>query len=134
MSCQLMKGSCMMIPSLLRDKYLECPHKRYLSASKVQKNGHQYLYWPGIEDYMRRCHKCIKRSSPANKPLKPCDIPDQPWQKIATDFNPEVKQCLLICDYFSQFSYMYILKKSTSFCFLCIHLMNGLILDRRQSG
>ena len=64
----LLKRPCIVIPSELREKYLEQLHHGILSASKVQKNAKRQMYWTGMDadilDYTRRCQTCIKASRP----------------------------------------------------------------------
>ena len=60
-----------------------------------------------------RCQECIKHSRPAKQPLQPHDIPEGPWRKLGIDyFNFKGKSYVLICDYFSKFSFMYASKTS----------------------
>ena len=45
------------------EEYLQRLHQGHLSATKVQQNARQHLYWPGLDadiaDYTRRCQECI---------------------------------------------------------------------------
>ena len=41
----LLKGPCIVIPSELREQYLEHLHHGHLAASKVQKNAKRQVYW-----------------------------------------------------------------------------------------
>ena len=69
----LLKGPRLIIPWELQEEYLSCLHEGHLSASKVQENAKQHMYWTGIdvdiEDYTKRCQECIKRSQVAKEPL-----------------------------------------------------------------
>ena len=60
----LLKGPRIVIPSCLREEYLQRPHQGHLSATKIQQNARQHLYWPGLDaditDFGRRCQECIK--------------------------------------------------------------------------
>ena len=62
----LLKGPRLIIPGELQEEYLSHLHEGHLSASKVQENAKQHMYWTGInadiEDYTKRCQECIKRS------------------------------------------------------------------------
>ena len=53
----LLKGLRLIIPAELQEEYLSCLHKGHLSASKVQENAKQHMYWTGInadiEDYTK---------------------------------------------------------------------------------
>ena len=53
----LLKGLRLIIPGELQEEYLSHLHKGHLSASKVQENAKQHMYWTGIdadiEDYTK---------------------------------------------------------------------------------
>ena len=55
----LLKGPRLIIPGELQEEYLSRLHEGHLSASKVQENAKQHMYWTGIdadiEDYTKRC-------------------------------------------------------------------------------
>ena len=109
----LQKGPRLIIPGELQEEYLS----RLLSASKVQENAKQHMYWTGIdadiEDYTKRCQECIKRSQVAKEPLQPHDIPEGPWRKLGMDyFTFNGNSYVLICDYFSKFPFLYRAKTS----------------------
>ena len=59
----LLMGPRIAIPSCLHEEYLQRLHQGHLSATKVQQNARQHLYWPGLDadiaDYTRRCQECI---------------------------------------------------------------------------
>ena len=108
----LLKGLRLIIPRELQEEYFSHLHKGHLSASKVQENAKQHMYWTGInadiEDYTKQCHECIKRSQVAKEPLQPHDIPEGPWRKLGMDyFNFDGNSYVLICDYFSKFPFLY---------------------------
>ena len=54
--------NCQFRPAL-HEEYLQRLHQGHLSATKVQQNARQHLYWPGLDadiaDYTRRCQECI---------------------------------------------------------------------------
>ena len=52
----LLMGPRIVIPSCLHEEYLQRLHQGHLSATKVQQNAHQHLYWPGL-DADSRLHK-----------------------------------------------------------------------------
>ena len=45
----LLMGPRIVIPSCLLEEYLQRLHQGHLSATKVQQNAHQHLYWPGLD-------------------------------------------------------------------------------------
>ena len=54
----LLKGPRLITPGELQEEYLSHLHEGHLSASKVQENAKQHMYWTGIdadiEDYTKR--------------------------------------------------------------------------------
>ena len=113
----LLKGPRLIIPGELQEEYLSHLHKGHLSASKVQENAKQHMYWTGIdadiEDYTKQCQECIKRSQVPKEPLQPHDIPEGPWRKLGIDyFTFNGNSYVLICDYFSKFPFLYRAKTS----------------------
>ena len=86
----LLKGPSLIIPGELQEEYLHCLHKGHLSATKVQENAREHMYWIGInadiEDYTKRCQECIKQSQIAKESLQPHDIPEGPWRKLGMDY------------------------------------------------
>ena len=127
----LLKGPRLTIPLELQEEYLSCLHKGlhegHLSASKVQENAKQHMYWTGIdadiEYYTKQCQECIKRSQVAKEPLQPHDIPEGPWRKLGIDYVTfDGNSYVLICDYFSKFPFLY--RAKTSFWSLRDHLID----------
>ena len=113
----LLKGPRLIIPAELQEEYLSRLHEGHLSASKVQENAKQHMYWTGIdadiEDYTKRCQECIKRSQVAKEPLQPHNIPEGPWRKLGIDyFAFDGNSYVLICDYLSKFPFLYRAKTS----------------------
>ena len=113
----LLKGPRLIIPGELQKEYLSCLYKGHLSASKVQENAKQHMYWTGIDadikDYTKHCQECIKRSQVAKEPLQPHDIPEGTWRKLGIDyFAFDGNSFVLICDYFSKFPFLYRAKTS----------------------
>ena len=123
----LLKGPRLIILGELQEEYVSHLHEGHLSASKVQENAKQHMYWTGIdadiEDYTKRCQECIKRSQVPKEPLQPHDIPEGPWRKLGIDyFAFDGNSYVLICDYFSKFPFLY--RAKTSFWSLRDHLID----------
>ena len=122
----LLMGPRIVILSCLREEYLQRLHQGHLSATKVQQNARQHLYWQGLDadiaDYTRRCQECICRSQPPKEPLQAHEVPQEPWERIAMDyFYMNGRLYILICDYFSKFPFLFQVK-TTSFANLKDHL------------
>ena len=78
--------------------YMYC----HQGIEKMTHIARSNIYWPGIDmdiaDYVRYCTICAKhKASQAVQPMLPHDIPDGPWQELATDyFTHYGKEYLLI--------------------------------------
>ena len=119
-------GPRIIILSCLCEEYLPRLHQDHLSATKVQQNARQHLYWPGLDadiaDYTRRCQECICRSQPPKEPLQAHDVPQEPWERIVMDyFYMNGRLYILICDYFSKLPFLFQVK-TMSFANLKDHL------------
>ena len=122
----LLMGPRIVILFCLCEEYLQRLHQGHLSATKVQQNARQHLYWPGLDadiaDYTRRCQECIRWSQPPKEPLQAHDVPQEPWERITMDyFYMNGRLYILICDYFSKFPFLFQVK-TTSFANLKDHL------------
>ena len=125
------------IPSCLHEEYLEKLYQGHLSATKVQQNACQHLYWPGLDadiiDYTRRCQECIHRSLLPKEPLQAHDVPQQPLEHIAMDyFYVNGRLYVLICDYFSKFHFLF-QTKTTSFANSKDHLQELFAIEGTPS-
>ena len=94
----LLMGPRIVIPSCLCEEYLQRLHQGHLSATKVQQNARQHLYWPGLDvdiaDYTRRCQECIRRSQPPKEPLQAHEVPQEPWERIAMTTSTWMAGCI----------------------------------------
>ena len=55
----LLKGPRLVILGELQEEYLSRLHEGHLSASKVQENAKQHMYWTGIDAGHRRLHQMM---------------------------------------------------------------------------
>ena len=73
-----------------------------------------------IEQQIANCHICQKfRPGNQKETLIPHEIPDYPWQTVATDvFTLEKQDYLLVVDYYSNFFEFEKLGNTTSSCII----------------
>ena len=55
----LLKGPRLIIPGELQEEYLSRLHEGHLSASKVQENAKQHMYWTGINADIEDLHQAM---------------------------------------------------------------------------
>ena len=80
------------------------------------------LWWPEmdkqVEERIRCCHPCqLVGASPRPEPMKPTQLPEKPWLKLAIDVCgpfPTGEQVVVLTDYYSRWPEVKILKSVTS--------------------
>ncbi|XP_044171850.1 uncharacterized protein K02A2.6-like [Acropora millepora] len=100
-------GRAILIPPTLQRDTLHKLHKSHQGIEKTKQFARQTIFWPGmsaqIEDLISKCATCQRnRSSNPKEPLHPHQLPQRPWQRVATDLF-EWNKCphLLVVDYYS---------------------------------
>jgi len=102
------KGDRVVIPDSMRRELLGILHESHLGMVKCKQLARDVLYWPGlnkqIEDMVSRCAACQhNRTTQQKEPLSPTEIPQRPWQIVATDlFDWDDSKYLIMVDYFSE--------------------------------
>ena len=65
-----------------------------------RERARQCVWWPGLEEVVRRCRTCCKEQLQRSEPLMESSLPSLPWQKIAIDlFDWQNSAYLIIVDY-----------------------------------
>lgn len=80
----------LVVPQILRKSILELLHESHFGVTKTKTRAKEVVYWPGmgaeIENLIARCPVCEKYSnSNVKEPLIPHDIPNIPFNKVASD-------------------------------------------------
>ena len=95
-------------------------HEGYLGFESCLQRAREVFYWPmmnaEIKDYVSNCSICnTLRPSQCREPLRPYEIPERPWSKVATDlftFNGE--NFVVIVDFYSNFIEMEKINRTSS--------------------
>ena len=109
MEGKILKGEQIFIPPKMRKEILQRIHEGHLGIDKCKRRARQNLYWPrmaqDIEEFVARCDMCLThRNKQPKETLKPHDVPEYPWQKVASDiFTMEGRNYVLVVDYLSKF-------------------------------
>ena len=87
----LLKDDQVCIPSELLNCTLADLHGTHQGMEKIQAQAREAVYQPGIDadiiDYVRRCTICTKHKvSPAGSTHAAQDIPNGPWQEVASSY------------------------------------------------
>ena len=82
----------------------------HVGVDKTVSRARDAIYWPGIDsqikDMILKCEVCLKHRHPnqQREPLMPHDVPDGPWQNLATDlFQWNDRNYVLVVDYYSRY-------------------------------
>ena len=86
----LLKGTKVIIPKDLRQIMLDKIHDSHLGVDKCTHRAREIMFWPkmtgDIKDKVLSCPVCLEhRNSNVKEPMIPNEIPDRPWQVVATD-------------------------------------------------
>ena len=94
-------------------------HAGHQGITKCRARAQQSVWWPGLskqlEELVRSCTTCVTTINQRSEPLIPGELPERPWQKVATDlFELEGKTFLLVVDYHSRYPEVAKLSSTTS--------------------
>ena len=115
----LLKGNRIVIPQKLRTDMIEKLHAGHQGLSKCRRRAQHSVWWPNIGKALKEkvfnCPICCQHRLAPTEPLIPSELPDRPWQKVATDlFEFQKSQYLLVIDYYSRFIEIAKLSTTTS--------------------
>ena len=104
----ILRGEAIIVPPGERRKVLEQIHQGHLGVSKCQYRARQCVYWPGINQDIKRfveaCPTCQRhRPQEPRQPLKPTPPPERLWQHLGADFMSfDGSEYLVIVNYYSK--------------------------------
>ena len=105
----IFRGESILIPPALRREVLSQIHEGHLGMERSKLRARELVYWPNmnkqIEDVVSSCTICQElRHRNAQEPMIPHEIPQHPWQIVATDALPwNSGLYLIVVDYYSRY-------------------------------
>ena len=82
----LMRGSRVVIPASLRVDMLGRIHSAHQGITKCKERAKHSCWWPRLsrqlEETVKSCPECLKRSPLQPEPLVPLKLQQLPWQKV----------------------------------------------------
>ncbi|KAG1696931.1 hypothetical protein GQR58_006123 [Nymphon striatum] len=86
----ILEGQKIVIPSQMRPNILETLHSGHMGVEKTLARARDVVFWPGItasiNNMILGCSIClVHRNSNAKEPLTCHDVPEYPWQVVASD-------------------------------------------------
>lgn len=88
---------------------LERIHAGHMGVTKCTKRARDILFWPkmssDIEEMVLMCNTCLeKRNANPKEPIMPHEVPERPWQVVATDlFSWDGQDFVTVADYYSRY-------------------------------
>ena len=105
----VLRGTKLVIPSTLRDKVVTLAHEGHQGIVRTKQLLRSTLWFPGmdrmVEKEISQCMACqVTVKIHPQEPLKPMELPSEPWDKLATDFYGPLTtvEHLLVCSVFTQ--------------------------------
>ena len=116
----VLKGERVLIPTNVRSYILRNIHAGHQGMEKCKLRAKTCVYWKGInadiERTVKTCSICqSNQSSQQAETLLPHDIPDGPWQVLATDiFHLDGNDYVIVADYYSKMTFVRRLTSSST--------------------
>ncbi len=114
------RGARIVIPISMRQKVKQRVHAGHLGINSSLRRARDVMFWPGmssdIRQYIESCGVCASYcDKQPEQSLKMTDVPERPWQKVASDlFSLKGRDYLVTVDYFSGFFEVDHLTETTS--------------------
>ena len=104
----LLRGHRIVIPSEMQADIIEKLHAGHQGIAKCRRRAQQSVWWPGLgktlKERISTCPTCCQDRSVQVEPLIPTEMPNRPWERVATDlFEWNRAQYLLVVDYYSKY-------------------------------
>ena len=112
--------SKVIIPAVLRRKYLEKVHAGHQGINSCLQRAREYIFWNGytndIKETVEKCGLCQENASSTGIQYRyVSDIPPHPWHTLGSDlFYFKRQDFLVLVDYFSKFPVVRKLPNSTT--------------------
>ena len=116
----LMKNHKIVIPNVLKGKYLEKVHAGHQGINSCLQRAREYIFWKGytndIKETVEKCGLCQENASSTGIQYRyVSDIPPHPWHTLGSDlFYFKRQDFLVLVDYFSKFPVVRKLPNSTT--------------------
>ena len=118
----VMRGTRIVIPRDLQQDIIVLTHEGHQGLTKTKQYLRSRVWFPSMDrkttEYIETCRPCQAANSRCNpEPLKPSQMPDRPWQKLAMDFKGPIASdyyFFLLIDEYSRFPEVEIVKSTAA--------------------
>ena len=105
----IFKGRCLVIPHSQQREIISHLHRTHIGLASILRLARECVFWLGMSSTLKeivlKCPVCLAhRPAQPREPLLPHELPDRPWQKVATDlFELGGVSYSVLVDYYSNF-------------------------------
>ena len=109
----ILRAGAAVIPESLRPKILALAHEGHPGMTAMKSILKDRVWWPRmmteVEEFVKSCEKCAITGNPEKPvPMQMTELPQEPWSKLAIDFNGPHSVCggksiAVLVDYYSRF-------------------------------
>ena len=116
----VLRAERVVIPCTMQKEILNILHESHQGMVKTKQLAKDLIYWPGIngeiEHMISKCSPCQRhRNYQSKEPMKPSEVPSEPWSVIATDlFDCIGRKFLIVVDYYSEWFEFSLLGQDTT--------------------
>ncbi|XP_062512805.1 uncharacterized protein K02A2.6-like [Corticium candelabrum] len=115
----LLYNNRVVIPDELRKDVLTKIHEGHQGIVRCRQRAHTSVWWPRITQQIyqlvQQCPTCAKENPQRTEPLMTSQLPDFPWQVVATDLMElNGAHYLVVIDYFSRYPELIKLTSTTA--------------------
>ena len=100
----ILRGERILIPTSMQTETLKRIHQGHMGKEKSKRRARDVLYWPGmgseIQEKIARSSICQHyQKQNVNEPMILSQLPNKPWEKVATDlFTWDKSEYLIVVD------------------------------------
>ena len=116
----LMKGQKIIIPTSLKQQYIDKIHAGHTGIGSCLKKGREYIFWVNyskdIQEAVEKCSLCQEQQNVLMTNQRyVSEVPPHPWHTLGSDlFYHKRLDFLVVVDYFSKFLIVRKIPNSTS--------------------
>ena len=105
------RGTKVIVPEKLQSQVVKLAHEGHQGIVRTKRFLRETTWFPAIdkmvESEVSRCFPCqVRVQTPQQEPLKPTNLPQEPWEKLTTDLHGPLdsgEYLLVVQDVYSRF-------------------------------
>lgn len=116
----LLRGHRIVAPAAIRSRLMRAAHLGHPGMVSMKRTLRHSVWWPSmdadVEGHVKACMGCtiVTRADPP-EPMVRTNLPEEPWDYLAIDFNSPTSlgvKLLVVVDYFSRMVFVRVMKET----------------------